>query len=416
MNNQPSAEAARQRLSAQDWHQRDNVQAVFAAVEAAGYEARIVGGAVRDALLGEVVGDVDMATTAPPDAVIELAAAAGLRSIPTGIDHGTVTLLSGGESFELTTLREDVETHGRHATVRFGTDWQADACRRDFTMNALYLDRHGCLHDPLGGFEDCLARRVCFIGDARQRIREDYLRILRFFRFFASYGAGQPEPETLLAISHEVDGLDHVSAERVNKELLRTFAAPLALTCVEAMRSCGVFKHVLGGLDVDVAAGKRLDALRAKVPELKVAGLMLAVLSVKSPGDAKRLREALKLSNELFTLLQTMPKVMSFLQAQGDWSSDLRLRHLLYTFGRENAVLGIGYAYALDAVEGDVASVQAVCERLKQEEVPVFPVTGADLIDRGIPQGREIGLQLSKLEGRWIESGFCLKRGDLLTI
>ncbi len=168
---------------------------MLSAIEAAGYEARIVGGAVRNALLGSLVRDIDIATTAEPAAVIAAVEAQGLKALPTGIEHGTVTVIAGHHPYEVTTLRADVETDGRRAVVRFTTDWAADASRRDFTINALYCDKTGHVFDPLGGYEDLAARRVRFIGDARARIREDYLRILRFFRFSAEYARALPMPK-----------------------------------------------------------------------------------------------------------------------------------------------------------------------------------------------------------------------------
>ena len=206
---------ADQILQQAEWLKSPGIQAVFAAIEQEGDEARVVGGAVRNTLLGHPVPDVDIATTASPETVMERARAAGLKPIGTGIDHGTITVVSSGYPYEVTTLREDVETFGRQARVVFGRNWTRDAERRDFTLNALYVDRHGRLHDPLGGLDDCLNRHVRFIGDPDTRIREDYLRILRFFRIYAAYGAGDMDADGLGACLRQRDGLRHLSAERI---------------------------------------------------------------------------------------------------------------------------------------------------------------------------------------------------------
>lgn len=221
------------KLQQRGWLDSSAVQRAFDVLEQDGDVARAVGGTVRNSLLGEVVDDVDIACTALPDVVLARADAAGVKAIPTGVDHGTVTLVIESQPIEVTCLREDVETHGRHATVKFGRDWVKDAQRRDFTMNALYVDRHGELFDPLGGLDDCLNRHLRFIGDARARIREDYLRILRFFRFFATYGQGEINADGYAACVELKDGLSHLSKERITKEVLRTLGAPRVLDALD---------------------------------------------------------------------------------------------------------------------------------------------------------------------------------------
>ncbi len=228
-------------LADADWLTRPQTREVFAALTAEGAEARAVGGAVRNALMGIPVKDVDIATTALPGEVMRLADRAGLHAVPTGIEHGTVTVVAGKVPFEVTTLRRDIETFGRHAKVTFTTDWREDAMRRDFTMNALYADPDGTVHDPLGGYADLQARRVRFIGDAHQRIREDYLRILRFFRFGAQYGdARAPDAEGLAAAAAEKAGLSLLSGERIRSELMLLLAAPGAVPALRQMRDAGI--------------------------------------------------------------------------------------------------------------------------------------------------------------------------------
>ena len=234
-----------------DWLDHPGTQALCAAMETAGHRALLVGGCVRNALLGVEVADVDLATDATPQTVSTIAEAAGFRPVPTGIDHGTVTVIAGGKPHEITTFRRDVETDGRRAVVAYSTDIQEDAQRRDFTMNALYADRHGTLIDPLGGLPDLLARRVRFVGDPETRIREDYLRILRFFRFHAAYGDpdGGIDPEGLAACAALADGLDGISRERIHAELRKLLAARDPAPAVAAMSQAGVLARVLPGAD-----------------------------------------------------------------------------------------------------------------------------------------------------------------------
>src|SRR5215831_3005043 len=234
------------RLAGAPWLTRRSTQAVFNALTQRGFGARAVGGAVRNALLGRAVDDVDIATTARPEQVMAAAQAAGLRAVATGIAHGTVTVLADHVPYEVTTLREDVETHGRHATVAFTDDWQVDAQRRDFTINALYCDATGQILDPLGGYADILARRVRFIGDAGERIREDYLRILRFFRFTAEYGAGPVDAAGVAACVEHRHGLARLSAERMRLELLRLLAAERGPELVRSLLEYGLLTLVLG--------------------------------------------------------------------------------------------------------------------------------------------------------------------------
>jgi poly(A) polymerase len=230
-----------------DWLDHTGTQALCAALEAAGHRALLVGGCVRDALLGEPVGDVDLTTDATPDAVTRIAEAAGFRTVPTGIDHGTVTVIAEGRPHEVTTFRRDVETDGRRAVVAFSTEIAEDAARRDLTMNALYADRSGTVIDPLGGLADTLSRHVRFVGDPETRIREDYLRILRFFRFHAAYGdpGGGIDADGLAACAALAEGLDGISRERIHAELRKLLAARDPAPAVAAMAQSGVLARIL---------------------------------------------------------------------------------------------------------------------------------------------------------------------------
>ena len=230
------------------WLRSGPAARVLALLNGDGEEARVVGGAVRNALLELPVGDIDIATTALPDEVIRRAKAAGIKSVPTGIEHGTVTLVVEGQPFEVTTLREDIETFGRKAKVAFGRDWVRDAERRDFTINGLSVDADGMVHDHVGGLADIAARRVRFIGDAGQRIAEDYLRILRFFRIHAAYGAGEPDRAGYLACIGGRAGLAALSAERVRMEMLKLLVAEGAAAAVAAMADGGLLLPIFGGV------------------------------------------------------------------------------------------------------------------------------------------------------------------------
>ncbi len=284
-------------LAGSDWLVRPETRAVFAALAAGGFEARAVGGAVRNALLGLPVVDIDIATPARPDEIIAAAKAAGLAAVPTGIAHGTVTVIANHVPHQVTTLREDVETHGRHATVAFTDDWAADARRRDFTLNALYCSAEGEVFDPLSGYADLAARRVRFIGDARERIREDYLRILRFFRLTAEYGQGSPDAEGLTACVREREGLARLSAERVREELMRLLVARRGPELVRAMFDYGLLALVLASAPRPSLLD-RLAAVEAALGLGADAILRLAALAVEVAEDADRLRDRLRLSNE----------------------------------------------------------------------------------------------------------------------
>ncbi len=278
------------------WLEREETQAVFDALQGHGIETRAVGGAVRNTLLGLAVTEIDLATTAVPEEVMALAAKAGLKAVPTGIDHGTVTLVASGVPFEVTTLRRDVETFGRHARIAYTKDWKEDARRRDFTLNALYADRDGQVFDPLGGYADLRAGQVRFIGDAEERIKEDYLRILRFFRVHAYYGKGPLDPAGLAAAVRLRGGLDQLSAERVGAELRRILIAPQAAGAVKALYDYGLLTGLLGGVP-RLADFMRLIAIESALGRAPETSLRLAVLAVFVEEDVERLTQRFRLSN-----------------------------------------------------------------------------------------------------------------------
>ncbi len=378
------------------------VRAVFAALAPG---ARIVGGAVRNALLGEPPGDIDFGTPLPPDAVMRAAAAAGLRAIPTGAEHGTVTLLAGGQAFQVTALREDVETDGRHAVVRFGDDWAADARRRDFTLNALSLTEDGTVFDPVGGYPDLLARRVRFIGDADARIAEDRLRILRFFRLHARYGAGAPDAEGLAASIRARGTLKLLSAERVGHEMRKLAVAPGAAATLAAMTASGILATVLGDR-CDLVAFRRL----AEFFRMAGAGLP-AELGLAALAGARGNAEVVPLADRLRLSGAERDRVLAALAASADMAmppAGRNARRLLYRHGPASFRDGMAMAFATSSDAGDSPGT-AWSEAWRVAAtwpVPRFPLSGRDVLATGILSGPQIGAVLADLENWWIEQDF----------
>jgi poly(A) polymerase len=397
------------RLASSDWLTRRETQAVFAALAAKGYAARAVGGAVRNALLGRPVVDVDIATTAKPEEVVAAAGAAGLSAVPTGIAHGTITVIAERVPYEVTTLRRDVETHGRHATVAFTDDWAADARRRDFTINALYCSADGEVFDPLGGAADIAARRVRFIGDARERIREDYLRILRFFRFTAEYAAGAPDAEGLAACVLERDGLERLSAERIRQELLRLLAAPRAPELVRAMLDYGLLPLVLG-LAPRPTLLQRLADLESSLAREPDAILRLAALTVEVPEDAGRLADRLRLSNDERDRLM---RIATLTPDLGPAVPEAAARAHLYAEGAAAYRDRVLVAWVRS---GDAPDSQPWCTRLALPErwqPPRFPLGGGDVMALGVAAGPRVGELLRAVEAWWIAGDFAADEAAL---
>jgi poly(A) polymerase len=378
-----------------DWIGAPETQAVFDALEAGGYRAFFVGGCVRNALLREKVTDVDISTDAVPEEVNRLAKAAGLNPVPTGIEHGTITVVSGGEGHEVTTFRRDVETDGRRAVVAFSTDLADDARRRDFTMNALYADRTGAVIDPLGqGLADLAARRIRFIEDAEARIREDYLRILRFFRFHAWYGHPEDgiDPETLAPIAANLAGIDTLSRERVGHEMRRLLEARDPAPSLAAMAACGVLGRVLPGADPRFVA-----PLVHAEQELNVPPDPIRRLAALGGGEAA---EALKFSKADARRLGELSEAV----ASGTPVAAVGYRH--------GANTALDTALLRAALGGHAPDAGALREAGRGAEAR-FPVTASDLMP-GL-QGAALGQTLKTLEAHWIASDFALTREDLLS-
>ncbi len=397
------------RLTGAEWLERPETQAVFAALAARGHAGRAVGGAVRNALAGRPVADVDIATDARPEDILRAAEAAGLKAVPTGLAHGTVTVVAGTRPYEITTLRRDVETHGRHATVVFTHDWAEDARRRDFTLNALYCGADGTLFDPLGGYPDLAARRVRFIGDAGERIREDYLRILRFFRLTADFAAGPADAEGLAACVRERAGLAILSAERVRVELLRLLAAPRGPEVAALMQDYGLLPSVLGAAPRPTLLA-RLAAIEAALGLAPDAALRLAALAVEIPEDAERLRDRLRLSNgETAKLARAAGRGGDI----GPPSPEAHARAWLYRHGaaahHERTLLD----WARSGASPDSEAWHRRFDLPDRWQPPRFPLTGADVLAQGIPAGRRVGETLRALEEWWIASDFAADEAGL---
>ena len=402
-----------------EWLGEKHLQKLLAALSRGGEQARVAGGAVRNALLGQAVADIDVATTTLPDETMRRARAAGFKPVPTGVEHGTVTVVAGGRPYEVTTLRADVETDGRHAKVSFGRDWKADAERRDFTINALYAEADGTVIDLVGGIADIEARRLRFIGEAEARIREDYLRILRFFRFFAWYGDGRPDAEGLKACARLKEGLDRLSAERVWAELKKLLGAPDPSRALLWMRQAGVLSRVL-----PESEKWGIDAVHELVRTGQDLGwapdALLRLEAIVPPHAArmKELAERLRLSKSEANRLQRW----ALTEPVGAKATEATLARALYQGDAQGIAdrLRLALASARSrAAQDDAAMMEAgglsrLLAYAGTWDRPVFPVKGADLAALGVPPGPRLGQTLKRLENDWIGSGFALGREALL--
>ena len=396
------------RILRPDWLAEPGLQRLLEVLSADGDEARIAGGAVRNAMLGEDVADVDIATTTTPDVTIARARAAGFKTVPTGIEHGTVTVIVDGQPYEVTTLRADVETDGRHAVVKFSRDWRSDAERRDFTINGMFLTAAGEVVDLVGGVADLEKRLIRFIGDAGQRIEEDYLRILRFFRFFAWYGLGRPDAEGLKASARLKPGLDRLSPERVWAELRKLLSAPDPSRALLWMRQASVLTQVLPESEkwgIDAIHGLVEAERKNRWPADPMLRLMAMV-----PPDADRLAAMaarLKMSNA------DAARLDGFARATPP-KADTDKRELA-KIGYRGDVQGIKDRLRLAAASGrDEGQYLSQLKFLSGWQKPAMPVSGADLLALGMKAGPEMGKRLAALENLWVESDFRLGRDELL--
>jgi poly(A) polymerase len=406
-------------VSGEAWFSDPALVRVLALLNSDGGEGRVAGGAVRNSLMGLPVADVDIATTLRPEVVVERAKKAGIKAVPTGIEHGTVTLVIDGKPFEVTTLRRDVATDGRHAEVAFGTDWQMDAERRDLTINALYATDDGTVIDLVNGLADIESRTVRFIGDAAMRIAEDHLRILRFFRFFALYGSGRPDAEGLKACARAKDKLGKLSAERVWSETKKLLAAPDPGRALLWMRQSGVLTEVLpetekwgidaipGLIDAEKAFGWKPEAL-----------LRLAAMVPVDRARLKALAERLRLSKAEAATLEHWASAPEIAQKLAETAFD----RLLYRNGPQGLIMRLKLALASARARGlgdpEALAFAGLCQRLlakaEKWQKPSFPVNGADVLAAGIAAGPKVGALLGAIEDEWVAGNFHDGRAKLL--
>jgi len=375
-----------------------------------GGDARFVGGAVRNAILGEAVADIDIATPLLPHDVMQRLQNAGFGAVPTGIEHGTVTAVVRGQPFEVTTLRRDVSTDGRRATVAFTTDWAEDAARRDFTMNALYASADGEIFDYVGGLADLRARRVRFVGDARTRIREDYLRILRLFRFHAWYGKGELDGQAFAATGQEKSGLKLLSGERVQKELLRLLQAKNPVPSLTAMRRASILAEILPA-DLQLQRIGRLVEIEMALRREPDKLLRLAALLPDDAKAARKLCGLLKLSNadkeRLIEAAEVDDRIVASL-------SPREARQLLYRLGRQRFADHLLLRWSEARTSAEDARWGKLLKLAQSWKKPELPIDGRDVMAKGIDEGPKIGTTLRALEQEWIEADFAPDRRALL--
>ncbi|MCX7684531.1 MAG: CCA tRNA nucleotidyltransferase [Acetobacteraceae bacterium] len=391
-----------ERIAPPAWLRQGAVAAVLAALPG----ARAVGGAVRDTLAGRPVQDVDVAVPLPPESVAPRLREAGLKVFETGLAHGTLTAVKEGVPVEVTSLRRDVLTDGRHATVEWTTDWREDAARRDFTINAMSLDAEGALWDYFGGRADLAAGRVRFVGEAARRIAEDYLRALRFFRFQARYGRGEPDAEAIAAIRAAVPGLARLSAERVWSECKRLLEAPDPRGALALMAATGVLPAILPEAEWPNPRLDRLAAAGAPAdPLLRTAALL------RAGADVSALAERLRLSSEERESLARLAAPQPDLAAAPD---EAELRRILARREGWPAADVLRAAWLAEARDG--AGRGALRARLSATPRPVFPLRGADLLAAGLPPGPELGRRLARARQAWLAGGCDMPREALLAL
>lgn len=390
-------------IASAGWLQASGTQDVFRVIAAGGFLARAVGGAVRNTLMSRPVADIDIATNALPDDVVRLSCAADLTVHETGLKHGTVTVVSQGVPFEITTLRRDVATDGRHACVAFTTDWTADAARRDFTINALYCDADGTIFDPLGGYPDVVSQQVRFIDDPIARIREDYLRILRFYRFSAIFGDGSLDDDGANAVRTEQAGLEQISAERIRVEILKMIVGTHAPAILEAMATSGVLARVLGNTG-DLAFCRQTIELENQlgVSPDPVRRLM----ALRGNADIDALVTRFRLSNAERDRIKACDSAKDM-----DLTDAPSIRRALYWLGTQS---GLDLAILRSARHGTSSPAKDVAQLSETWRRPMFPVQGTDLLKCGYEAGPDLGAALRRLEMLWIESDFQLTRDALL--
>jgi len=392
------------------WLSSKPVRDVFEALEAPGHETRIVGGAVRNALLGVPVSDIDMATTLHPKEVMERAESHGIKAVPTGIEHGTITLISDQVTIEVTTLRADIDTDGRRAQVVFGSDWHGDAARRDFTINAFYCDRNGKIFDPLGGFDDLHSRRIRFIGDAQKRIREDYLRILRFIRFHGAYGHGLIDADGITACLRERGGLAQLSRERIWTEFSKILTLKNSATTIRLMFDHGLLTLILQGVP-NLIRFENLIAIEDGLGLPRDAVRRLSALALFVKDDASRFGEIFRLSQKDAQRLRVVSG--QYPEFNEKLKSNVA-KKLIYNLGAPLFIDRLLLSISGQDRDKISQELQGLYDLALHWTPPSFPITGEDALALGMSPGPKLGRILKAQEAEWLSADFKPDREELL--
>ncbi len=396
------------------WLTAPPLQTIFSILNDKEEQARVVGGAVRNHLFNRPIHDIDIAVKLPPEEVVKRAQKAGLKTIPTGIKHGTVTLICQAQSFEVTTLRRDIETDGRHAKVKFGTSWQEDAARRDFTINALYLSADGHLHDPLGtGWQDCSAKHVRFIGEPTARIKEDHLRILRYYRFAAHYQQGPLDQAAISATIQQRAGLAHLSKERIHSEVIKLLSAEHLGPVISQLYQNGLLLQILGTAP-NITLLEKLTAIEANLNLDPDPTVRLGMLAAYHEGDVKRLAKRLALSNHEQATLALCLSAKPF----DRWTTHQPDEHTHkvhhYQMGREAYLTAFIASWARSGHAPSSKNLHRLYQTAGKWPELKFPITGKDLLAKGVQPGPKLGQALSDLERHWLANKMQPNRSELL--
>ena len=403
-----------QKIDNAPWLTAPPLQTIFSILNDQKEQARVVGGAVRNHFFNHPIHDIDIATKLPPKEILKRAENAGIKTIPTGIDHGTVTLVYQGQSFEVTTLRRDIETDGRHAKVKFGTSWQEDAARRDFTINALYLSADGQLHDPLGtGWQDCSAKHVRFIGEPAARIKEDHLRILRYYRFAAHYQQGPLDQAAISATIQHRAGLSHLSKERIHSELIKLLTAEHLGPVISELYQNGLLLQILGAVP-NIALFEKLIAIETNLNLAPAPTVRLGILAIHHHGDIKRLTKRLALSNREQTTLAESLSTKPFERRTTNQPDEHTHKVYHYQMGREAYLTAFIASWARSIHAPSSKPLQHLYQTASKWPELKFPITGKDLLAKGVQSGPKLGQTLAKLERHWLANKMQPSRSELL--
>lgn len=408
-------------IKLQPWMEEEETRKVMAALEQEGDESRFVGGCVRDAILGKKIKDIDIGTTHLPTMATQLLQEEGIKVIPTGIDHGTVTAVINKKHFEITTLRRDIDCDGRYATVKFTDNWEEDAARRDFTINALSMDLSGNVYDYFGGIEDLEKGVLRFVGDSSERIKEDYLRILRFFRFYSYYGKGVIETDQIKACGDNIDGLKNLSGERIQAEMIKILNSPDPLYVISIMDQIGILKEIIPGFTSPLEMWVFQILLENNIGNIdRLALIRLAsILIINEPTEEKvnALSDRWKLSNDDKKYLLNILFSPFVIKSDNEIADVKRAIRLL---GNEQF---IEHSFLYEALEDyqhqdKKNSIQKAFKEMRELaktwNAPEFPLSGGDLLKAGVEEGQELGKLLKKAEDYWESKDYKSTKEELL--